>query len=261
MILLTIPALLLNRMDDVNSILSIIIYLQFLLIWAQAEIALRQHSFSQAEFDPTFDIRFEESDEASRIVVYNLSDNPAYNLCFGPLMTWKHFKVIHDIDYLPPGTLTTCLPPKGKLPIITLLHKEDKEKIFLVESTLNITFDNRYGERKSLDAHFFRIPPSEDTIIIEYSRMGTPGILLGFFEDFRSAFMFLRSHTGLTILALLALSTFCSIIWHIYFNIYLKCSFRSIIIALLLVFLEAFLFWLMDHEWVKIRHMFLGLKR
>ena len=132
MILLTIPALLWKRMDDVNSILSIIIYLQFLLIWAQAEIALRQHSLSQAEFDPTFDIKF----EPYRMIIYNLSDNPAYNLCFGPLMTWSHFEIIHDIDYLSAVTLTTCLPPKGKLPFITLLHREDREKIFLIESTL-----------------------------------------------------------------------------------------------------------------------------
>lgn len=262
-ILTTIPALLLIRMDDANSILFIIIYLQLLLIWAQAEISLRQHLFSRAKFDPTFDIKFEESNGTYRVIIYNLSDNPAYNLIFSPLMTWKH-KLITEIDYSTPETPTTCLPPRGKMPIVTLFRKEDKEKIFLIESLLNITFENRYGEYRHFNVYFCQNPLSEDIIGVEYSRMDTPGFLLGFFEEFRLTFIFLKSHTKLSILALLALGIFFSIIWHIYFNIYLKWPLSMkwvtppIAIALFLVLLEVFLFWLMDCERDKIERIFSG---
>ena len=72
-----VPALLVARLRW-DAILPIIIYLQLLLIWIQAEISLRQTALFAAQFEPAFDVRLSESGPAT-LTIENVSENPA---CF-----------------------------------------------------------------------------------------------------------------------------------------------------------------------------------
>ncbi len=66
-----------------NAFIPIIIYFQLIVIWAQAEISLRQSDLITGQYESTFEAKLSASirpdlDEQV-IILYNRSDNPAYD--------------------------------------------------------------------------------------------------------------------------------------------------------------------------------------
>ena len=95
LLLLIIPILLMIRLG-IDAILPIIVYMQFLLIWAQTEISMRQNALFSAQFEPVFNISINgqtlEIESSARKVLYynvrlrNVSNNPAYAIGVGRLL-------------------------------------------------------------------------------------------------------------------------------------------------------------------------------
>ena len=88
LLLAVIPALLAVKFTW-DAILLIVIYLQLLLIWAQAEIALRQHSLFAAQFKPFFGISYKRDitePPSHSVWIHNTSKNAAYNIMVGRLL-------------------------------------------------------------------------------------------------------------------------------------------------------------------------------
>ncbi len=67
-----------------DSVLPIIIYLQLLLIWVQAEISLRQNALFAAQFEPLFDVRVAGSSPMT-LTIENVSESPSYALAVARL--------------------------------------------------------------------------------------------------------------------------------------------------------------------------------
>ncbi|VVB85945.1 Uncharacterised protein [uncultured archaeon] len=105
--LILIPVLLLIEFKS-NSVTYIIIFLQFVLIWTQVEIALRQHVLFSAQFNPFFDVKTENvlpifdqtnrsNQESSSLKIHNVSKNPAYSIMTGRV--FDDNKTIHPDNW------------------------------------------------------------------------------------------------------------------------------------------------------------------
>ena len=94
LLLASIPILLVIKFKW-EALLPIIIYLQLILIWAQAEIALRQHNLFSTQFEPLFSVRKEihkiDSVPLSvSLYIRNVSQNPAYNITVTRILAKGH---------------------------------------------------------------------------------------------------------------------------------------------------------------------------
>jgi len=180
LLLVLIPILLIIKFKW-DAILPTIIYLQFLLIWAQAEIGLRQHLLFSAQFNPSFKVilgsnTITEGKNDIRRIIYlrNTSDKPAYNIGIArvldgqnkpiPPNSWKDKISTLFISSLAPGEE------------VSLGYLTDKK--FLENKTIENSYTNLFGKWKEiwvkfLNGRFLVIPEREQA----------PGILLNTFED------------------------------------------------------------------------------
>nr|MDO8089217.1 hypothetical protein [Candidatus Sigynarchaeota archaeon] len=66
-----------------NAFIPIIIYFQLIVIWAQAEISLRQSDLITGQYESTFEAKLNDSynqdPDEHVIILHNRSDNPAYD--------------------------------------------------------------------------------------------------------------------------------------------------------------------------------------
>ena len=187
LLLALIPILLVIRFGW-DAILPFIIYLQFLLIWAQAEIGLRQHALFSAQFDPSFDVKLtkiegrgvidKETGTALRrlsISIRNLSKNPAYNIMVGRMLdeqnkpippnNWKD-KVSSDLI----GSLAQDQE--------VLLCSLD-EDIVKNKPAIEVSYTNQFGEWKEIYIRFLE----DEKLLLIPRKVQVPGILLNTFED------------------------------------------------------------------------------
>ena len=178
-LLILIPILLLIRLKW-DAILPIIIYLQFLLIWAQAEISLRQQVLFSMQLDPHFSVKLQED----VLVLTNMSNNPAYNIMIGRILN-------EQTEPIPPqdwknkisSNFISSLAPNEQVQLCSV-----RDVDFLKSKTIEISYTNQLGEWKQSHIKilekmkFLVVPPA----------VKLPGILLGTLEEFSLFLKFIQ---------------------------------------------------------------------
>jgi len=174
-----IPIILIVKMD-LDAILPIIVYLQFLLIWCQAEIALKQHYLFAVQLEPAFIIiqrnEFLSSPSqnfAITLRIKNTSSNPAYSISVTRVMEnstpimpkeWEN-KITrsHWINLGPNEVNDLCQ--------ITDIH-------YFRNKQIEILYRNRFGDFRELILFF-----SNDTFILAPHAIKEKGFLLNTFRE------------------------------------------------------------------------------
>jgi len=178
-LLILIPILLLIRLKW-DAILPIIIYLQFLLIWAQAEISLRQQVLFSMQLDPHFSVKLQED----VLILTNMSNNPAYNIMIGRILN-------EQTEPIPPqdwknkisSNFISSLAPNEQVQLCSV-----RDVDFLKSKTIEISYTNQLGEWKQSHIKilekmkFLVVPPA----------VKLPGILLGTLEEFSLFLKFIQ---------------------------------------------------------------------
>jgi len=171
LLLALIPVLLAVRFGW-DAILPVIIYLQLLLIWAQAEIGLRQHVLFSAQFDPSFDVKLRNN---VNLFVRNASKNPAYNIMVGRMMD-EHNKAIPPNNWK--GKVSSyfigSLVPEQEVSLCSFTDKD-----FFKNKAIEVSYTNQFGDWKEI---YIRLLEDERLLFIP-KEVQKPGILLNTFED------------------------------------------------------------------------------
>jgi len=186
LLLALIPFLLAIRFKW-DAILPFIIYLQFLLIWAQAEIGLRQHALFSAQFDPSFDVKLtriegrgvidKETGTVLRCLslsIHNMSENPAYNIMVGRILYGQN-------KPMPPDNWTKVSPERisSLAPDQEVLLCSLDEDIVKNDPTIEVSYSNRLGDWKEIHIEFLK----DGKLLLIPGKVQAPGILLNTFED------------------------------------------------------------------------------
>lgn len=129
-----------------DAILPIIIYLQLLLIWIQAEISLRQTALFAAQFEPAFDVKFTDTARTT-LSIENVSENPAYNLSVIRLLdeSGTPFDPNQWQDKLELGDRMASLAPHEKRILCVLKDQSLRERL-MTRGTLEVSYFGRQGE-------------------------------------------------------------------------------------------------------------------
>jgi len=191
LLLLLIPTLLAVRLKW-DAILPIIIYLQLLLIWAQVEIALRQHSLFATQFKPFFDIKLGEGEitpivappsDAVPIRIRNTSKNAAYNIMVGRLLDRQN-KPIPPSQWKDrvQSDLISSLAPDEEA-VLCSLTKE----LAYSEFTIEFSYSDQLGGFGTMYVKLAK----DGKILLIPERTELPGILLDTLEYFALFFKFL----------------------------------------------------------------------
>lgn len=193
LLLALIPILLAIRFRW-DAILPIIIYLQLLLIWAQAEIGLRQHVLLSAQFDPSFDVELIKKRVADAHLPYNIyirntSKNPAYNIRVG--------RILYENKPMPPDNwikvsseLISSLAPDQKVLLCSL-----DEYIVKNDPTIEVSYSNHLGDWREIHITFF----TDEKLFLIPRKVQAPGILLNTIEGLTLFLnqMYIRRYLGI----------------------------------------------------------------
>jgi len=184
LLLAVIPALLAVKFRW-DAILPIVIYLQLLLIWAQAEIALRQHSLFTMQFKPFFGISYKRDitePPSHSVWIHNTSKNAAYNIMVGRLLD-KQNKPIppSQWEHTLYSDLISSLAP-DEVGLLCLL----KEELAGSEFAIEFSYHDQLGE---LGIMYIKLLKDGRILIIPETKQ-LPGILLSTFEYFALFFKF-----------------------------------------------------------------------
>jgi len=174
-----------------EALIYVLIYFQFLLLWAQVELGMRQHALTRFQSEPYFDVERSpggalygvgERGETIRtevLKIKNISDWPAYNVMLARVLDdkflpiepskWKKWLHTHLIRCLPPHKEEVlCSWIVGRVP-------KDFEKLIF-----EVHYRNRFGDYGVLSIMFF----SGEHIILSQSEPPKPGWLLPTLEEF-----------------------------------------------------------------------------
>ena len=192
--LLTIIPILLVIKLGWNSILPIIVYLQFLLIWAQTEIGMRQAVLSSAQFELSFNIKEETDtetfgpDSIFHVYIVNIGENPAYNLGIGRILDRKGQPIFPQMwSKSLERSHISCLPPNQSLELYSI-RLDEKEKLLENELTIEVFYFNRFGDPRTLLMKFSKNYPP----LLIHERIEKPGALLNSLEEIIFLWKFYR---------------------------------------------------------------------
>lgn len=178
LLLALIPILLIIKFKW-DAILPTIIYLQFLLIWAQTEIGLRQHVLFSTQFNPSFKVRLGSSsmtEGGHKINIYlrNTSDKPAYNIGIVRVLDEENEPIPPNSwkDKISTLFISSMVPGEE----VSLGYLADKS--FLENKTIEISYTNLFGEWKEIWVKFLN-----GRFLVIPGREQAPGILLNTFGD------------------------------------------------------------------------------
>jgi len=173
------------------GVLAVVAYLQFLLLWSQAEIGLKQHVLFASQFEPFFKLDYGTSVENDVVLtITNVSNNPVYQMGVGRLLDFQKKpirpqeweKSIYINYYQGPRIPSVDIAPGEIARIFILGYTESRFK----GSTIEMIYWNKLGEMKSLlislrsFSAYFTQPPMEE-----------PGVLLNTFQEIRLFFSML----------------------------------------------------------------------
>jgi len=185
-----------------EALIPMLIYFQFLLLWAQVELGMRQHALTRFQSEPYFDVERrlgggicladEEGGKISReiLIIKNISDWPAYDVRLSRVLDDKYMPIEPSKwgEWLDTRWIR-CLPPHKEDVLCSWNPKkvpEDFEKLIF-----EIHYRNRYGDFQILSIKFF----SGEYIILSQPEPPKPGWLLRTLEDFRLLCWWIRWKT------------------------------------------------------------------
>jgi len=191
-LLLIIPVLLIFKLKW-DAILPIIIYLQFLLIWIQAEISLRQNTLFSLQYGPYFDVKLNKGNQKSLldyISIKNISKNPAYEIGIGRVLN-------RDYQFIPPekwkdkitSDFIGVLPPNEEKTLGFFKDVDFFNDFFKNGLSIEVSYINPLGEWKEF---CIRGIEKENKIMVFMSSLRQPGFLLNTFENIAAIFKYLK---------------------------------------------------------------------
>jgi hypothetical protein len=170
-----------------SGVLAIVAYFQFLLIWAQAEIGLKQHALFASQFDPFFQLILTKCASGAvlthiNIAVKNTSNNPAYHVFVSRIFEANHEPIYPKIWKDKLETLSTKDLDAGGAYLFSINDIE-----FIEGKIIEITYMNKFGDFKEI---LIRINDLDAFLIPSHAH--EPGILLNTFRELSLFFSFLR---------------------------------------------------------------------
>ena len=164
-----------------SGVLTIVAYFQFLLIWAQAEIALRQHALFASQFDPFFKIRsfidnyltVSGARTTFSLVIENTSQNPAYSVMISRVFDESHRP-------MRPDTWIEKFWNVSKKDLVygdKIVWKTDDIE-FIEGKTIEVSFVNKFGDFKDCQV----LIRKREACLFPAS-LREPGILLNTFTE------------------------------------------------------------------------------
>lgn len=163
-----------------NAFIPIIIYFQLIVIWAQAEISLRQSDLITGQYESTFEAKLSASirpdPDEQVIILHNRSDNPAYDIYLEKIIdetgkTIPREKWPKDVRTIP----IQGIGPKQEAPIIFF-----KNMNFMKNKTLEVVYHNRFVKQRGVSIYFLE----GGNIFLLPEKIPPSGFLLRLFEDF-----------------------------------------------------------------------------
>ncbi len=176
-LLAIIPIVLISYMIQTeisfSGVLAIVAYFQFLLIWAQAEIGLRQHALFASQFDPFFQITSSTTPgsvpTSLYVTVKNTSNNPAYHVFASRILDSDYQPIMPKIweDKLQDGPMDA----EGA-------YSFSIDAEFIEGKNIEISFVNKLGDFKHLVLRIRHL-----NILMLPPRIQEPGVLLNTFRE------------------------------------------------------------------------------
>jgi len=172
-----IPAVLIIKLSF-DSILPVVIYLQFLLIWCQAEIALKQHNLFAVQFEPSFTIiqtrtSIPSQDPILSVRIKNTSSNPAYSVTVTRVM--ENHNPVMPIEWKRKITRSPWINI-GPNEVNDLCHITDID--YFRNKQIEVFYRNRFGDFRELFLIF-----SNDILIVIPPTIKEKGFLLNTFRE------------------------------------------------------------------------------
>lgn len=184
-LLVVVPILLIVALGWKEALLPIIIYFQLVLIWVQAEISLRQTALFVRQFEPAFDVKFEDAARTT-LTIENVSENPAYNLSVIRLLdeSGTPFDPNQWQDKLELGDRMASLAPDEKRNLCVLKDQSLRDRL-MTRGALEVSYFNRQGKVQT-----FTILFRTGQLLFVSGAARPPGPLLRTFEAVSSAWQF-----------------------------------------------------------------------
>lgn len=160
-----------------EGVLAIIAYFQFLLIWSQAEIGLKQHVLFSAQFDPSFELHPLHSSpigDGCVLTIKNTSKNTAYHLKVIRVLEESNAPIM-PIDWADKISSEDAQDLKSDLSIAVCTIKDLK---FLERKKIELFYYNQYGDVKTIQVFFSNNNPH-----LIPQPLKEPGILLNTFRE------------------------------------------------------------------------------
>jgi len=153
-----VPSIIIYLLGLPNGLISMLIYMQLLIIWIQAELSMRQQFLFRSQFVPILTLRALSTEvtvsardskitetKTVTITARNLSDNPAFNIMlsrvlangFKPLepIVWANFLRCEVIDHL--GS-------KEEKPLCSTTFAE-LVKLLKIAELFEVSYSDKYG--------------------------------------------------------------------------------------------------------------------
>jgi hypothetical protein len=191
-LLVVVPLVLIIALGLAAAILPIIIYLQLILIWVQAEISLRQTALFAAQFEPAFDVKIADA-AWTALTIENVSENPAYNVVVSRLLDEigtpidpKQWQDKLELDGM------ASLAPHEKRSLCVWKDQSLRDRLMTHGGSLEISYFGRQGELQTLSILF-----SAGQLLIVSGGALPPGVLLRTFEAVSSTWRILRFRRSL----------------------------------------------------------------
>ena len=180
-LLVVVPLVLIIALGWTTAILPIIIYLQLILIWVQAEISLRQTALFAAQFEPAFDVKFADNARTT-LTIANVSENPAYNVNVSRLLDegGTPFNPKQWEDKLDLDDGMASLPPHEKRNLCVLKDQSLRDRLMTRGGAIEVSYFSRQGEVRTLTIAF----GAAQLLLISDGAL-KPGVLLRTFEKRR----------------------------------------------------------------------------
>ena len=175
-----------------NSVIPILIWFQLLLIWAQAEIAMRQQVLFTQQFKPAFEVRMDKSGSppVRHVILSNISSKPAYDLFVSRLLRGGIDAGIMPVpprvwkDNIKTFRIATLSP--GQHRVVCQIDQNFNMNGYSIE----IIYRDQLGEFESVHIQF----QSDEEVYLFQAKREPPGFLLNKFETIR---LFWRLWRGL----------------------------------------------------------------
>jgi len=185
LVLVIIPFLLFYYFGR-EGVLYLIVYLQFLLIWCQAEISLRQNQLHALQYEPFFKVT--PNITIGNLFIENLSKNPAYSVGIQRVLDQKLNPIPASqwVNKLEPN-LIEVLVPKEKRDLWKHNNLDFLNELFQNELTIEIGYTNSLNEINTI-----AIKGTKEGKILQLNPpFRKPGFLLNTFESISSFIKFI----------------------------------------------------------------------